>query len=228
MRDIKSTNFSERSSTIIDTIVIHHTELKGLNPVVEIFTNPQRQTSSHYLILENGEIIRFVEENLKAHHAGISYWRGREKLNEYSIGIELDNLGTEPFSEPLIESLLGLLSQIQQRHNIDQRNVIGHYDIATNRKVDPNEFFPWQRLSQAGFGVYSNLYVDPQPLEVDTAILTAKLQTFGYKIDNSDIFTLELASKCFKKHYAIEAYNLTSMWDTLSELRLNDLLNSFS
>jgi N-acetylmuramoyl-L-alanine amidase len=94
-----------------------------------------------------------VHENKKAWHAGISSWRGREGMNDYSIGIELVNNGFQAFPEKQMDALIELCLGIMDRHNIDQRNVIGHFDVAPKRKIDPNEFFDWKKLFENGYRV---------------------------------------------------------------------------
>ncbi|MFN8911141.1 MAG: N-acetylmuramoyl-L-alanine amidase, partial [Alphaproteobacteria bacterium] len=130
-----SVNYSDRKkSAVIDTIVIHHTATNDLETALKILTQNQYQVSSHYVIDKDGSVYYLVHENKKAWHAGISSWRGREGMNDYSIGIELVNNGFQAFPEKQMDALIELCLGIMDRHNIDQRNVIGHFDVAPKRK----------------------------------------------------------------------------------------------
>jgi N-acetylmuramoyl-L-alanine amidase len=110
--------------------------------------------SSHYLIGDDGRVYQLVSEQARAWHAGGSRWAGISDLNSSSIGIELDNNGHEPFSEAQLQSLLVLLHDVRERNGIQPHLVVGHGDIAPTKKDDPSVLFPWQRLAQAGFGLW--------------------------------------------------------------------------
>ncbi|OYW12180.1 MAG: N-acetylmuramoyl-L-alanine amidase [Acidiphilium sp. 37-67-22] len=133
--------------------------------------------SSHYLIEEDGTIHALVPEPRRAWHAGISFWRGASALNDRSIGIEIVNPGHEwgyvPFPPRQIDGLIGLCRDIIARHEIPPRNVVGHSDIAPDRKQDPGELFPWPHLAAAGIGLWSDATAD------GTDIL-AELAAIGY------------------------------------------------
>lgn len=140
----------------VQFIVLHYTA-SDLPRSLQLLT--QGQVSSHYLIAEQpATIYRLVDENRRAWHAGQSQWNGRTWLNSPSIGIELVNRGYttaadgqkvwQPWSEQQIDALIALLKDIMQRHNLTPASVVGHSDIAPQRKVDPGPAFPWQRLAQ--------------------------------------------------------------------------------
>lgn len=120
-----------------------------------------RDVSSHYLIGEApATIYRLVDENRRAWHAGESEWNGRTWLNSSSIGIELVNRGYVksedgrrlwyPYSDEQIDALVALLKDIMARHDLKPGAIIGHSDIAPQRKVDPGPLFPWKRLADEG------------------------------------------------------------------------------
>lgn len=94
-----------------------------------------------------------------AYHAGVSYWQGREGLNETSVGIEIDNrghqFGVEAFPKAQIEALVQLMDDIRSRHNIPDAHIVAHSDIAPNRKKDPGELFPWDYLYKKGHGLWA-------------------------------------------------------------------------
>src|SRR5690606_9970231 len=119
---------------------------------LERMTDPEAKVSAHYLITEEGEVVRLVAEEKRAWHAGASYWRGHKDVNSASIGIELDHpghaLGYREFSEAQFEVLVPLLHRIVQQYDIPRANVVGHSDVAPARKIDPGELFPWERLAE--------------------------------------------------------------------------------
>ena len=125
---------------IIDTIVVHATVLDTLNEVIERFADSQCKVSAHYTIDRDGTIAAHVEESERAWHAGLSVMKdGRRGVNDFSIGIELVNLndGQDPYPEPQLAALRGLVNSIAKRHPI--RHIIGHYECADppGRKSDP-------------------------------------------------------------------------------------------
>ncbi|MBU6381211.1 MAG: N-acetylmuramoyl-L-alanine amidase [Betaproteobacteria bacterium] len=140
-------------------LIIHYTQL-NLERSLEVLT--RGQVSSHYLLTDETppRIYRLVDENLRAFHAGISYWAGHGNLNSASIGIEIVHPGisTEsdgslsfvPYPERQIDALIPLVRDIMKRHQIRPDRVLGHSDIAPQRKIDPGPLFPWKRLAREG------------------------------------------------------------------------------
>jgi len=149
-------------------------------------TDPDARVSAHYLISEAGEVIQLVDEDKRAWHAGVSYWRGHPDVNSASIGIELDHPGHaggyREFSEAQFEALVPLVARIVKNYDIPRANVVGHSDVAPARKIDPGELFPWERLAE-----YKLCLPRPVTLEVgdpfdnDAAFYLA-LERFGYDI----------------------------------------------
>ena len=145
----------------VQYIVLHYTSA-DLPRSLALLTHGE--VSSHYLIGEApATVYRLVDENRRAWHAGESEWQGRTWLNASSIGIELVNPGfTEtpggrvwhPYAPAQIEALIVLLKDMVQRHGLTPERIIGHSDIAPLRKLDPGPLFPWQRLAEAGLGVW--------------------------------------------------------------------------
>lgn len=149
-----SPNFDERSLPI-SMVVLHYTEMKPVGAAIDRLTDPAAKVSAHYLITEEGGVIRLVPEARRAWHAGASFWRGIPDVNSASIGIELDhpghaseNGGYRPFAEAQINALIPLLSNIVKRYDIPRANVVGHSCVAPMRKIDPGELFPWERLAE--------------------------------------------------------------------------------
>lgn len=163
----------------VDLLVLHYTELP-LKESLEILSDDTREkrVSAHYVLAEDGTTYRLVPEDRVAWHAGQSYWRGHEALNARSIGIEIVNLHGDRHDYPpsQIAVLIELCRAIFARHPaIVPQNVVGHSDIAPQRKIDPGRRFPWKRLAEAGIGLWPE--AGATPIEGD--ILPA-LQRFGY------------------------------------------------
>jgi len=180
-----SPNQDERSLPI-SMVVLHYTEMKPVGAAIERLTDPEAKVSAHYLITEEGGVIRLVPEARRAWHAGASFWRGLPDVNSASIGIELDHpghgLGYRGFAEAQIDALIPLLARIVKHYDIPRANVVGHSCVAPMRKVDPGELFPWDRLAQ-----YNLCLPRPQslaagnPFHNDGSFFMA-LERFGYDI----------------------------------------------
>jgi N-acetylmuramoyl-L-alanine amidase len=176
--DHPSPNHAPRQEAV-DVLVLHYTELP-LQESLDILCDPAREhrVSSHYVLAEEGTVYRLVPEDHVAWHAGRSYWRGREALNATSIGIEIVNLHGDKHDYPptQIAALIELCRGILARHPaIEARNVVGHSDIAPQRKIDPGRRFPWATLAAAGIGLWPRKGGRP----IDGKIHPA-LQRFGY------------------------------------------------
>lgn len=102
------------------------------------------KVSSHFLIRRTGELIQFVSCEHRAWHAGQSQWQGRERCNDFSVGIELEGSDMEVFEDMQYVTLQMLIKALKNRYPI--RHIVGHSDIAPGRKTDPGPFFDWQRL----------------------------------------------------------------------------------
>src|SRR5690606_38505369 len=125
-------------------VIIHHTAQDSLEQTLHTFTVPHTEVSAHYLIGRNGAVYQLLNDYVRAWHAGVGQWGSVTDLNSVSLGIELDNNGSEPFSEAQIHSLLNVLDTLKRKYNIPTANFIGHSDIAPGRKVDPSALFPWK------------------------------------------------------------------------------------
>lgn len=171
---VPSPNHNERRPNYV---IIHDTSNDDIERPLKTLTDTAREVSAHYLIGRDGTLYQLVDENRRAWHAGQSYWGGLTDLNSASIGIELDNTGDEPYAEPQIDRLIGLLKDLQVRHRIPPNNILGHGDVAFRRKVDPGWQFPWARLAEQGFGLWCKQPIattDPLPDP------TLALQAIGY------------------------------------------------
>jgi len=148
---VGTSNFSLRKPNFV---VIHHTAQGGCDTTLRTFTLPRTQVSAHYVVCREGFVFHMLNDLMRAHHAGISRWGNNTDLNSSSIGIEVDNNGSEPYSEAQINSLIELLGRLKRAYAIPQANFMGHADVAPGRKVDPSRLFPWKQLAEKGFGYW--------------------------------------------------------------------------
>ena len=175
-------------------VMIHHTSQASLAQTVRTFQLPHTKVSSHYVIGRDGRVVQILNDYLRGWHAGKGKWGTITDMNSVSIGIELDNSGSEPFPESQINSLMTLLDTLKTRYQIPQKNFIGHSDFAPGRKDDPSIFFPWDKLAQRGFGIWYNPDYLPQPPANFNPIDALKI--IGYDTNN-----LEYTIKAFKKKF---------------------------
>jgi N-acetylmuramoyl-L-alanine amidase len=150
-REAPSPNRDERALPI-SMVVLHYTGMQTGEEALQRLCDPDAKVSAHYLIDEDGTVVRLVPEEKRAWHAGKSYWRGITDVNSASVGIELVNPGHEwgyrAFTGAQMDALLPLLADIVERHGIARADVVGHSDIAPARKEDPGELFDWPRLAR--------------------------------------------------------------------------------
>lgn len=139
----QSPHFNYRPQrTNIDLLVIHSTANSSLRGLTSWFLNPNSRVSCHYGVGKDGTIARYVTEDLRAWHAGVSHWKGRDGCNDFSIGIELVNLndGVDPYPVKQILAAFDLVLDIITRYKMLIHNVVSHYDISPGRKTDPKGF----------------------------------------------------------------------------------------
>jgi N-acetylmuramoyl-L-alanine amidase len=135
-------------------VVIHYTAMASTSEALERLCDPAFEVSAHYLVSEQGEVLALVPEELRAWHAGAGSWGGLADINSRSIGIELANRGTHPFAHPQMIALERLLTEVLARWSIPRERVIGHSDMAPDRKFDPGPRFDWRRLARQGLSVW--------------------------------------------------------------------------
>ena len=158
-----SPNFNSKKRLLkqIKFIIFHYTGMKNESDAINRLTDIQSEVSCHYLIKDNGEIIRMVPDLYIAWHAGKSRWKNFKSLNSNSIGIEISNQGHvfkyKDFSKKQISSLLKLSKFLIKKYKVSQQNILGHSDIAPERKKDPGEKFPWEFLSKNKIGLWHKL-----------------------------------------------------------------------
>ena len=147
----------------VSLLVLHYTGMESGAAALERLTDAGARVSAHYLVEEDGRVFQMVDENRRAWHAGVGEWRGITNINSASIGIEIVNGGhnfsnedgTLPaFPDAQVNALIPLCKDILDRHGIGPNGVVGHSDIAPERKDDPGEAFPWAGLAAAGIGLW--------------------------------------------------------------------------
>ncbi len=181
-----SPNFDDRTLPIT-MIVLHYTGMHDAESAIQRLTDPEAKVSAHYLVAEDGTILRMVDEAKRAWHAGQSHWRGITDVNSASIGIEIVNPGHEhgyrPFPEEQIDALLPLVAEIKERYDIGRGDVVGHSDIAPKRKQDPGELFPWSRLAKLRLALPRPTKNLMDPGWTQGGFLLA-LERFGYDVSD--------------------------------------------
>ena len=154
-------NSKKRTSKQIKFIIFHYTGMKNESDALSRLTDIQSKVSCHYLIKNNGVIVKIVPDLYIAWHAGKSSWKNYKSLNQNSIGIEITNPGHEhdykKFKKKQIISLLKLTKLLIKKYKINPKNILGHSDIAVQRKKDPGEKFPWEYLSKNKIGIWHRL-----------------------------------------------------------------------
>ncbi|MDB5685111.1 MAG: N-acetylmuramoyl-L-alanine amidase, partial [Sphingomonas bacterium] len=183
-------------------LVLHYTGMQDAAAAIARLIDPAAKVSCHYLVAEDGQVLRMVAEDQRAWHAGRSHWRGIDDVNSASIGIEIVNpgheLGYRPFPEAQMSALVPLMSEIVERHGITRGNIVGHSDIAPARKVDPGELFDWERLARVRLALPRPRKHLTDPQWGDGGFLLA-LGRFGY-----DVLDGPAAVRAFQRRFRPE------------------------
>lgn len=184
-------NFNLRKPNFV---IIHHTAQNSCDQTLKTFTIVESQVSAHYVICKDGTVYHMLNDYLRAWHAGVSKWGNLNDINSSSIGIEIDNNGSEIFTNQQLSSLMDLLSALKKKYNIPAANFIGHADIAPTRKNDPNVNFPWKQFAEKGFGLW---YDDTTGVTIPGNFNDLQaLRIIGYDIKDSSA-----AIQAFKRHF---------------------------
>jgi N-acetylmuramoyl-L-alanine amidase len=207
-----SPNFDPRTVTP-SMVVLHYTGMQTGEEAIARLRDPEARVSAHYVVEEDGRVFRLVPEERRAWHAGVSFWRGRRNVNGDSIGVEIVNPGHEwgyrPFPEAQVTAVTALVADIRTRWMIEDRDIVGHSDVAPARKDDPGELFPWKRLAEAGHGLWAEAPAAPgQPIgegEEGAAVfaLQAGFTRLGYDLPPSGRFDADTATvvRAFQRHW---------------------------
>ncbi len=208
-----SPNHAARRGKTADSIVLHYTGMADEAAALARLCDPAAEVSAHYFIAEDGAVLQLVAETRRAWHAGQSYWAGETDMNSASIGIEIQNaghaFGAPAYPKAQIEAVIALCRDIARRHAIAPQRILAHSDIAPGRKIDPGEYFPWDRLAAAGVGRYVRPHAigDDVPLAPGAAgekveALQRMLAAYGYDVivGPYDVKT-EQAVAAFQRHF---------------------------
>lgn len=182
-------------------LVLHYTGMETGQAALERMCDPDAKVSAHYMVEEDGRVFSLVAEDKRAWHAGLSSWRGITDLNSASIGIEIVNgghdFGLPDYPDVQIEAVIQLCQDILSRHTIHPLDVIGHSDIAPERKQDPGEKFPWERLAASGVGYWIEDVEEAEAIS-STDWVIRNLTACGYDPASGDLETILTA---FQRHH---------------------------
>jgi N-acetylmuramoyl-L-alanine amidase len=230
IREVPSPNQDDRPpDTPIDTLVLHYTGMRSAREALDRLRDPVARVSSHYVVDEDGSVLRLVPEERCAWHAGVSHWRGHSELNGRSIGIEIVNPGHEwgyrDFPVLQLAVVCDLCLEILSRRAIDARNIVAHSDVAPDRKEDPGEKFDWHGLAQNGVGLWP---WDAPDLGTTGAVrdagslrdVRAALAEIGYRVTPEGALDPALAAvlRAFQRHWRPEAITGQADDGTLARL----------
>lgn len=224
-----------KEDRVPDLLLLHYTGMESAEGALAWLTTSDSKVSCHYLVDEEGRITQMVAEEMRAWHAGSSFWAGEDDINSCSIGIEIHNPGHEfgypDFPESQMKAVEALCLDILDRHDIPAERVLAHSDVSPDRKADPGEKFDWQRLAKAGVGVW----VEPEPLEAEGTVMKpgdeggavwavkALLQSYGYGLNTSGALdeTTSQVVTAFQRHFRpakVDGLVDQSTWITLRRL----------
>ncbi len=208
-----SPNFDERDAEA-SLLILHYTGMKTGAEAIARLCDAEAKVSSHYVIEENGDVYQLVDESKRAWHAGVSFWRGLRNLNAHSIGIEIVNPGHEfgyrEFTEAQYKSIIELCAGIKSRHGIHNINIIGHSDIAPDRKDDPGELFDWKLLAKYDLGLWAEYkkpllkFLAKKPVNPVTGEALTLID-LGYEFHN------EKSIIAFQRHWRTD--DISGIWD---------------
>jgi len=198
-----------RNGRAVDMLILHYTGTASAAAACDLLCSAQSGVSCHYLVDDDGTITQMVGEEMRAWHAGVSFWKGEADSNSRSIGIEIQNpghmLGYRDFAEPQMEAVIALCGDILARHAIPPRHVLAHSDVAPGRKIDPGERFDWARLHAHGIGHW----VPPADADAtrlsgdELAAYQGLLAEYGYAITATgacDEMTIKVTD-AFRRHF---------------------------
>ncbi len=180
IRSHPSPNFGDRrDGQRPELVVLHYTAMRSCDEALTRLCDPAAEVSAHYLIDTDGTVLSLVAEEARAWHAGAGSWGGRGDVNSRSIGVELANTGTAPFAARQMLALEGLLRGVLARWAMPPQAVIGHSDMAPDRKGDPGPRFDWRRLALGGLSVWPDAAL-PDTDTAEPGDFAAELRAFGY------------------------------------------------
>lgn len=233
-----SPNHGERRGSRPDILVLHYTGMASGAAALARLRDPLSEVSAHYLVFEDGGIVQMVPEARRAWHAGAGMWKGETDINARSIGVEIVHPGhaggLPPYPAAQVDAVIALTRDILGRWPIPPERVLAHSDIAPERKEDPGETFPWDRLAAAGIGHW----VPPatlrdgrffaqgdagQPVEA----LQAMFALYGYDLPVTGLFDARTRAvvTAFQRHFrqarvdgVADASTITTLRDLIAAL----------
>ena len=215
-----SPNFStrRRNPKKIKYIVYHYTGMRSESKAIKRLTDDRAKVSCHYFIKRNGQIILIVPELYVAWHAGKSKWKKDISLNKNSIGVEITNkghdYGYQSYSKKQILSLVKLTKYLIKKYKIKSSNILGHSDIAFERKKDPGEKFPWKHLAIKNIGIWHK--IEKRKLkkirkltisDFESNMFIKYLNKIGYFVKNLNIKKKLKLVKSFQRRFRQELVN---------------------
>jgi N-acetylmuramoyl-L-alanine amidase len=230
IRDLPSPNRTDRPDGCkVDTVILHYTGERTAQSALEKLRDPAAKVSSHYLVDEDGTVVRLVAESLLAFHAGPSFWRGHRGLDARSIGIALVNPGHEhgyrDYPVLQLASACDLCLEILSRHSVPARNIVGYSDVAPDRSLGPGEKFDWEGLARDGVGLWPDGAPDlgTGGAVRDAASLRdvrAALAHIGYDVASEGTLDPALSAvlRAFQRHWRPEAVTGQADSGTLARL----------
>lgn len=231
-----SANFNDRPNHSAINILVYHFTKVDLATTFQLFEK-ENNVSAHYVIAQNGIIYQCVADEQRAWHAGKSFWRGQTQLNDTSLGIELVNNGAEPFPVSQINALIELSHLLLKKYpTIPPYNIVGHSDIAPDRKDDPGRYFPWQYLAQQGIGIWPDqaayatarqlmaVQGDKSPV---VTLIQQKLLQLGYQLEQTAMFDPATTHVITAFRSRFTPSILEHVWDTQADAVLQDLIKQY-
>ena len=223
-----SPNFSSntRNPKNIKFLIFHYTGMISEKNAINKLIDEKSKVSSHYFIKRNGEIILMVPDLYIAWHAGVSKWKKFRSLNKYSVGIEISNRGHgngyQQFTKKQIQSLIRLSKSLIKKYKLKKCNILGHSDIAYNRKKDPGEKFPWKLFSKYKIGIWHNLKKNKLIIQrrvklnnKDDKKFLKKLSKIGYFVEKKSILKRKNLIIAFQRRFRSELINGKSDMESL-------------
>jgi N-acetylmuramoyl-L-alanine amidase len=219
-------------------LILHYTGMESASVALQRLANPMAEVSAHYFVFKDGRVVQMVPEGRRAWHAGQAAWKGERDINSRSLGIEIAHPGhvggLPPYPEAQIAAVTALGRDIVQRWSIPPARVLAHSDIAPDRKEDPGEVFPWERLAREGLGHH----VAPAPLRdgrffaqgdggQPIEALQAMLGLYGYDLPVTGLFDARTHAvvTAFQRHFrqarvdgVADASTITTLRDLIAAL----------
>ena len=236
-RVVPSPNHGERVGGPPDMLILHYTGMETATAALQRLANPLAEVSAHYFVFEDGRVVQMVPEGRRAWHAGLAAWGNERDINSRSLGIEIAHPGhaggLPPYPDAQIAAVIALSRDLLARWPIPPARVLAHSDVAPERKEDPGEGFPWDRLAREGIGHH----VPPAPIRdgrffaqgdagQPIEALQAMLALYGYGIELTGEFDLatEQVVCAFQRHFRPARVDGVADASTITTLR--DLIAS--